>query len=72
MTYYRGLEVRSYKEVREDHETRKARSHRVNIDLTEDEWFVCRRHAEIAQCSLVELLGAAVRAWMESCERGSE
>lgn len=61
---YTNLNVRTYKEVRDAPELTKSRSRRVNIDLTEDEWLVIRRHADSARCSMAELLGAIVRKWM--------
>ena len=71
MMYYKNLEVRSFKEVREDTETRRERCHRLNFDATEQEWYELRRHAELAGCSLVELVGAAVRLWMDSAKQAN-
>lgn len=61
---YFGLTVRSFAEVRDDKQTRTERNHRLNLGVTQDEYSILRRHAEAAGCSLVELVGAAVRLWM--------
>lgn len=61
---YFGLTVRSFAEVRDDKQTRTDRNHRLNLDVTQDEYSILRRHAEAAGCSLVELVGGCVRLWL--------